>query len=190
VPHARGGGRAAYTAAVSLFISSSSRKLRHAFFFGVQTILPTERDKISAHFLPFLSPPGLYVVLALRSTIIHVFSCLYLLALASRDAMSWCLVVVNQALRVRGVCLVTCMQIWSQARTIFKAPWARLCRREQIGCISGARLPPAWLMQPGYREKSTKQVVCASAWPVGHIARLTTKHFCLFLSTKYVEGLV
>jgi hypothetical protein len=33
----------------------------------------------------------------------RVFGCLYLLVLASRDAMSWCLVVVNQALRVRGV---------------------------------------------------------------------------------------
>jgi hypothetical protein len=88
-----------------------------------------------------------------------VFGCLYLLVLASWDAMSWCLVVVNQALRVRGVCLVTCVQIWSQARTILKAPWVRLCRREQIGRISGARLPPAWLMQPGYREKPTKQAV-------------------------------
>jgi hypothetical protein len=67
-----------------------------------------------------------------------------------------CLIVVNQTLLVRGVCLVTCVQIWSQARTILKAPWARLCRREQIGRISGARLPPAWLMQPGYGEKPTK----------------------------------
>jgi hypothetical protein len=89
----------------------------------------------------------------------HMFGCLYLLVLASRDAMSWCLVVVNQALRVRGVCLVTCVQMWSQARTILKAPWARLCRREQIGRIFGARLPPAWLMQPGYQEKPTKQAV-------------------------------
>jgi hypothetical protein len=32
-----------------------------------------------------------------------------------------------------------------------------LCRYEQIGCISRARLPLAWLMQPGYREKPTKQ---------------------------------
>jgi hypothetical protein len=40
----------------------------------------------------------------------HVFGCLYLLVLASQDAMGWCLVVVNQALRVRGVCLVTCVQ--------------------------------------------------------------------------------
>jgi hypothetical protein len=77
--------------------------------------------------------------------------------LASRDAMSWCLVVVSQALHVRGVCLVTCMQMWSQTRTILKAPWARLYIREQIGRISGARLSPAWLMQPGYREKPTKQ---------------------------------
>jgi hypothetical protein len=30
----------------------------------------------------------------------HVFGCLYLLVFALRDAMSWCLVVVNQALRV------------------------------------------------------------------------------------------
>jgi hypothetical protein len=86
-----------------------------------------------------------------------VFDCLYLLVLASLDAMSWCLVVVNQALRVRGVCLVICVQMWSQSRTIFKASWARLYRREQIGRISGARLPLAWLMEPSYREKPTKQ---------------------------------
>jgi hypothetical protein len=70
--------------------------------------------------------------------------CVWLhVVLASWVAMSWCLVVVNQALLVRGVCLVTCVQMWSQAHTILKAPWARLCRREQIGRISGARLPPA-----------------------------------------------
>jgi hypothetical protein len=51
-----------------------------------------------------------------------VFGCLYLLVLVSWDAISWCLVVVNQALLVRGVCLVTCVQIRSQARTILKAP--------------------------------------------------------------------
>jgi hypothetical protein len=60
--------------------------------------------------------------------------------------MSWCLVVVNQALRVRGVCLVTNMQMWSQTLTILKVPWTRLCSREQIDCISGARLSLAWLM--------------------------------------------
>jgi hypothetical protein len=81
---------------------------------------------------------------------IHVFGCMYLLVLASRNTMSWYLIVVNQALRVRGVCLVTCVQMWSQARTILKALRIKLCRREQIGSISGARLPPAWLMQPGY----------------------------------------
>jgi hypothetical protein len=52
----------------------------------------------------------------------HVFDCLYLLVLASRDAISWCLVIVNQALHVRDMCLVTCVQIWSQSRTILKAP--------------------------------------------------------------------
>jgi hypothetical protein len=31
------------------------------------------------------------------------------LVLASRGAMSWCLIVVNQALRMQGVCLVTCV---------------------------------------------------------------------------------
>jgi hypothetical protein len=34
------------------------------------------------------------------AAVVHVFGCLYLLMLASRDARSWCLVVVNQALRV------------------------------------------------------------------------------------------
>jgi hypothetical protein len=38
-----------------------------------------------------------------------------------------------------------------------QSTWVRLCSREQIGRISGARLPPAWLMQPGYGEKPTKQ---------------------------------
>jgi hypothetical protein len=51
----------------------------------------------------------------------HVFGCLYLLVLASQDAISWCLIVINQALRMRGVCLVTCVQMWSQTRTILKA---------------------------------------------------------------------
>jgi hypothetical protein len=41
----------------------------------------------------------------------HVFGCMYLLVLASRDAISLCLVVVNRALHVRGVCLVTCVQM-------------------------------------------------------------------------------
>jgi hypothetical protein len=92
--------------------------------------------------------------------VIHMFGCLYLLVLASRDAIRWCLVVVNQALRVWGVCLVTYVQMWSQARTIIKAPWVKFYKREQIGRISRARLPPTWLMQPGYREKPTKQAVC------------------------------
>jgi hypothetical protein len=92
-----------------------------------------------------------------RSYINYVFGCLYLLVLASRDAMSWCLVVVNQTLRMRDMCLVTCTQMWSQVRTILKASWTRLCRREQIGHISGARLSPAWLIQPSYAEKPTKQ---------------------------------
>jgi hypothetical protein len=89
---------------------------------------------------------------------IHVFGCLYLSVLASWDAMSWCLVVVNHTLRVRGVC--TCMQMWSQARTIRKAPWARLCRHEQIGRISGVRLPLAWLMQLHYREANQTCGMC------------------------------
>jgi hypothetical protein len=37
-----------------------------------------------------------------------------------------------------------------------KAPWARLCRRKQIGHISRVKFPPACLMQPGYGEKPTK----------------------------------
>jgi hypothetical protein len=90
---------------------------------------------------------------------VFVFGYMYLLVLASRDTMSWCLVVVNQALHVRDVCLVICVQMCSQARTILKALWTRLCRHKQIGRISVARLPPAWLMQPGYREKPTKQAV-------------------------------
>jgi hypothetical protein len=69
---------------------------------------------------------------------IRVFSCMYLLVLVSRDTMSWCLVVVNQALRMRYMCLVTCVQMWSQTRTILRALWARLYKREQIGRISGA----------------------------------------------------
>jgi hypothetical protein len=71
--------------------------------------------------------------------------------------MSLCLVIVNRALCVRGVCLITCVQLLSQTRTILKAPWASLCRREQIGRISKARLSPACFMQSGYREKPTKQ---------------------------------
>jgi hypothetical protein len=95
----------------------------------------------------------------------HMFGCLYLLVLASRDIMSWCLVVVNQALRMRSMCLVTCVQMWSQTRTILKAPWTRLCRREQIGRISGAKLPPACLMQPGYGENPTKQAISEHPYP-------------------------
>jgi hypothetical protein len=56
--------------------------------------------------------------------------CLYLMVLVSRNVMKWCLVVVTQTLRVRGVCLVNCVQIWSQSRTIFKTPWTSLYRRE------------------------------------------------------------
>jgi hypothetical protein len=37
-----------------------------------------------------------------------VFGCLYLLVLASWNVISYCLVVVNQALRMRDVCLVAC----------------------------------------------------------------------------------
>jgi hypothetical protein len=40
------------------------------------------------------------------------------------------LIVVNQTLHVRDMCLVICVQMWSQTRTILKAPWTRLCRRQ------------------------------------------------------------
>jgi hypothetical protein len=62
----------------------------------------------------------------------------------------------KKTVRVRGVYLVTYVQMWSQAHTILKAPWIRLCRCEQIGRISEAKLPSACLMQPDYREKPTK----------------------------------
>lgn len=52
--------------------------------------------------------------------------------------------------------------MWSLARTILKASWARLRRPEQIVRIFRARLPLTWLMQPGYREKPTKQTVYES----------------------------
>jgi hypothetical protein len=68
------------------------------------------------------------------------FGCLHLHVLASRNVGSCYLVVVSQAMRMRAVCLVACIQIWIQTRTILKAPWARLTRYEQIGRISRARL--------------------------------------------------
>lgn len=54
-------------------------------------------------------------------------------------------------------CMFTCVQMWSQSRTIFKTPWTRLYRYEQIDRISKVRFPLAWLMQPGYGKKPTKQ---------------------------------
>jgi hypothetical protein len=51
-----------------------------------------------------------------------VFGCLHLRVFASRNAGNCCLVAVSQAMRVRDLCLVACMQIWIQARTILKAP--------------------------------------------------------------------
>jgi hypothetical protein len=63
---------------------------------------------------------------------------------------------------MRGVCLVTYVQMWSQARTILKAPWTRLYMLEQIDRISRARLSPVWLMKSGYGEKPTKHVVIES----------------------------
>jgi hypothetical protein len=98
------------------------------------------------------------VVACCPKEINYAFGCLHLRVFASWNTGSCCLVAVTQAMRVRALCLVACMHIWIQARTILKALWARLTRYEQIGRICGARLQRSWLTQPGCLEKPTKQV--------------------------------
>jgi hypothetical protein len=56
---------------------------------------------------------------------------LYLLVFVSWDVMSWCLVVVNQALRVWDVFGCLCVDAESDAHDT-QIPWTRLCGCEQI----------------------------------------------------------
>jgi hypothetical protein len=77
--------------------------------------------------------------------------------------------------------------MWSQTRTILKAPYSRLYRREQIGLISEASLPPIWFMQPRYGENPTKQAISITvALPSkGRHAHLT---FILFVGVAICTG--
>lgn len=86
---------------------------------------------------------------------IHVFGCMYLLVLASRDAMSWCFVVVNQALHVQGVCLVTCVPMWNHDRTYLKhtGSGSTGANKMVISLEPGSRRPSSC-------SQSTKQVLC------------------------------
>jgi hypothetical protein len=86
------------------------------------------------------------------------------------------------------MCLITCMQVWSQTRTTLKAPWVRLCRHKQIGRISRARLPTTWLMQPGYREKPTKHAVCCRFASVVHQRLSTTGLFYYIGAIPFIRA--